>query len=884
MLMASRQERWGRVHQHMFSRTRHDHELATEDNDYRDSAEDLSSLVERVDFLRLDAARRLDPARRAKLGQFFTPPPVARLMASMFQTRASSLRLLDAGAGVGTLSAAWVAEMCSRSERPQEISVIAYELDSTLVDYLEETLHLCRRACERIGVRFRGEARRGDFIRAGVDMLRGGLFAEPREEFDCAILNPPYHKINTDSEPRRLLRAIGLEVSNLYPGFLFIALRLLKPGGQLVAITPRSFCNGPYFKGFRSSFLREAALRRLHVFESREHAFQDDEVLQENVILHAVRHGQRSQPVLISSSVTPEDDLVTVREVDYARVVRPDDPNCFIRLLPDELGQRVAERMAQFRASLSDLDLEVSTGRVVDFRADKFLRDEPAPQTVPLIYPAHFANGYVKWPRKDRRKPNAILRTPKTEDLLVPPGTYVLVKRFSSKEERRRVVAAIYDWTHVSTLPVGFENHLNYYHRRGKGLPPVLAKGLAAFLNSTLVDSFFRQFSGHTQVNATDLRSLRYPSLSQLESLGARVGDDLPRQDELDEIIENELLEAIEMLSPDPVRAKKRIDEARSVLRDLDFPRQQQNERSALTLLSLLDLTPTKAWSEAGSPLRGITQMMKFFEQHYGKVYAPNTRETVRRQTVHQFLEAGIIVANPDDPTRPTNSGKNVYQIEERVLELLRTFGTEEWNRNLQDYLTSAGTLSRRYAQEREMHRIPVTLPSGSTLALSPGGQNVLIKEIINEFGSRFTPKGEVLYVGDADEKFAVFDERRLNELGVTVEEHGKMPDVIIYHREKGWLVLIEAVTSHGPVNPKRRNELVALFSGAKPALVFVTAFLDRRTMARYLNDISWETEVWVADHPSHLIHFNGERLLGPREERAAVGELGLPASRSARS
>ncbi len=162
------------------------------------------------------------------------------------------------------------------------------------------------------------------------------------------------------------------------------------------------------------------------------------------------------------------------------------------------------------------------------------------------------------------------------------------------------------------------------------------------------------------------------------------------------------------------------------------------------------------------------------------------------------------------------------------------------------------------------MHRIPVVLAPGKAISLSPGGQNVLVAQIIAAFCPRYMPGGTPLYVGDTDEKFAYYDRERLTALGVTIVAHGKMPDVIVYHTERNWLVLIEAVTSHGPVNAKRHGELAALFAGSTAALVYVTAFLSRRAMGRYLAEISWETEVWVADAPDHLIHFNGERFLGP--------------------
>lgn len=310
----------------------------------------------------------------------------------------------------------------------------------------------------------------------------------------------------------------------------------------------------------------------------------------------------------------------------------------------------------------------------------------------------------------------------------------------------------------------------------------------------------------------------------------------------------------------------RRIREATEVLQELGFPGQQLNERSALTLLSLLDLKPDEPWTDARAPLMGITPMMEFFADHYGRRYAPNTRETVRRHTVHQFVQAGLVVPNPDKPSRPTNSPKAVYQIEPSAVKLLRTYGTPEWPMRLSGYLASADTLKRLYAREREATRIPVTLQNGAGIQLSPGGQNVLVKRILDDFCPLFTPGGRIIYVGDTEQKWAYFDPDSLKALGVEVEEHGKMPDVVVHYTSKNWLVLIEAVTSHGPVNPKRRLELSALFADSNAGIVYVTAFMNRRTMIRYLDEISWETEVWIAESPTHLIHFNGERFLGPYE------------------
>jgi BsuBI/PstI restriction endonuclease domain/BsuBI/PstI restriction endonuclease HTH domain len=310
----------------------------------------------------------------------------------------------------------------------------------------------------------------------------------------------------------------------------------------------------------------------------------------------------------------------------------------------------------------------------------------------------------------------------------------------------------------------------------------------------------------------------------------------------------------------------KRVDEALDILTALNVPREQQNERSALTLLALLGMTPRKAWREAEAPMLGITEMMSVFRNQLGKDYAPNTRETVRRFTVHQFIQIGLVVANPDDPGRPVNSPDNRYQAAPTLLKLARTYGSTAWKASLAAFLATADALCRLQPKEREMALLPVKLPNGMKVSLTAGGQNELVKKIVEEFCSRFTPGGIIAYLGDTGQKQRHVEAGYLERLGIKIDEHGKMPDVVVHLEERDWLVLIEAVTSHGPIGLKRHNELKVLFGAARAGLVFVTAFLTRRTMAKYLGTISWETEVWIAEAPSHLIHFDGQRFLGPYE------------------
>ena len=429
--------------------------------------------------------------------------------------------------------------MCQRRRRPTAIALTAYEIDPLLVDYLRETLDRCRIACQEVGISFQARLVPHDFLEAGASTFTGNLFAagEP-EHFDCAILNPPYRKIRTESRERKLLRSIGTETTNLYAGFLAVTARLLASGGEMAAITPRSFCNGPYFEPFRRFILRELRFRRIHIFDSRDTAFADDQVLQENIIFHAVKTKDIDSDVVVSASVGPGEDGLRMRTIKHDELVKPRDRHAFIHIVTDGEGEVVRHRIASLDASLSDLGLTVSTGRVVDFRAKELLRPQPGSNTVPLIYPCHLQDGFVQWPNDKTRKPNALAIGPGAEDLVVQQGYYVLTKRFSAKEERRRVVAAVYDPTRILAAQVAFENHLNYYHAQGSGLPVTVAKGLATYLNSTLVDTYFRQFSGHTQVNASDLRSLRYPAWSALVALGRRIGKSSLPQEALDQVVE----------------------------------------------------------------------------------------------------------------------------------------------------------------------------------------------------------------------------------------------------------------------------------------------------------------------------------------------------------
>lgn len=806
------------------------------------------------------ARKSIVPERQRRLGQYFTPIWVARLMASMVPNTDEPLRLLDPGAGAGTLFTALAAHCLRQDSPPQKLTVTAYEIDDEFRPFLRRSADIVASACRSRSIPCEVNLRFEDFAELTSLETLGHLFSEP-ETFDAAILNPPYGKLSSDSDLRARLDALGIAAPNLYAAFLGLALRVVRPGGTVVAIVPRSFCNGTYFGRFRRYLLRAASVRHVHLFARRDKAFSEDAVLQENVVLALRRGTERRDFVSLSFSDGVEDDPVWSRRTRITDVVRRNDADLFVHIPDGDWSIGLSRTMDSLPSDVGGLGIDVSTGPVVGFRMRRWFR-EPDSQhaAAPLLHPANLRELTVNWP-VEGKKAQAMERTPETERVLVPKGWYVATRRFTSKEEPRRVVASVIDPSRLPGDRIALENHLNYFHRSGAPLTRDFAVGLATYLNTTFVDRYFRQFSGHTQVNATDLRKLGYPRTASLEAVGASLESVLVGEP-ADRAVRQHCKELCQVPESDQVQA--RIDEALAVLSDLGMPREQLNERSALTLLAIVGVTPADAWATASAPLMGVTPIMDWIEAHYGRKYAPNTRETIRRFTLHQFVDAALAVPNPDRPDRPVNSPQFCYQIESTALSLLRTFGSDQWQSSLAEYRTRQDALKVKYAQRREMAKIPLVIKEGLSIALTPGGQNELVRLVVEEFCPRFIPGGEPVYIGDAGDKWAYLDDPLATELGIDVDEHGKMPDVVVFDRERDWLVLIEAVTSHGPVDPKRIGELRELFADVKSGLVFVTAFLDRRTFVRYLSQIAWQTEVWIAESPGHLVHFDGERFLGP--------------------
>lgn len=446
--------------------------------------------------------------RKAELGQFMTPLAIATFMAEQFAQNVSDVVLLDAGAGQGSLSIAFAAHWEKTASAESKLTVHAYELDPQMIQILQPKLH----ALESIGS-VSATVVTGDFLANAAEKIRLG-----ERIYTHAILNPPYKKISSESSARRILSSVGIETVNLYSGFVALSLELLKDGGELVAIIPRSFCNGPYYKSFRKFLLDRAAIESIHLFDSRNQAFADDDVLQENVIIRLRRSALQGSVVISRSTNASFSDLET-DVVAFDRIVLSDDQDKFIRI-PSGKTERGLSDISDYSKTLQEIGVSVSTGPIVDFRMKEHLQMEPLPGSVPLLYPGHFIDGKLVWPKPHFKKPNAIAENDQTRRWLFPRGFYVAVKRFSFKEEKRRIVATLVDPAALPDSRVGFENHLNVIHINKGPLPEDLARGLMVYLNAKVVDEWFRQFNGHTQVNATDLRSLPFPDRVRLIEFG----------------------------------------------------------------------------------------------------------------------------------------------------------------------------------------------------------------------------------------------------------------------------------------------------------------------------------------------------------------------------
>lgn len=467
----------------------------------------MISVAETLEKERLSHALGVTIHHKEALGQYFTPYPIARFMSSLFPVTDKKIKLLDPGAGIGTLSCSFMERVAQEKWSIPDIHTVAYDIDKSIYSTLAENISMASTP----------------FSKSKIDIFSDDFLEKTsfdyswriNDTYTHVIMNPPYKKISTHSKEREATRIFGFETMNLYSAFMGAAIALTEDKGHIVAIVPRSFCNGVYYKSFREFLLHNCAIKHIHLFEARDKAFKDEAVLQENIIIMLQKNGIQKN---VKVTYCKDDSFVGLTEfsLPFSQILHENDHEKFFHIPIKKQENRECLEMPM---DLKRLNLHVSTGPIVDFRFKDLLLKEHTNHSVPIIYSVHLKNHRLSWPQESK-KANAIITSEAVKRQLFPKGFYVLVKRFSTKEEPKRVVASIITPDDFIEDSMAFENHLNVFHVDKSSLPENLAYGLICWLNSTYIDEEFRLFSGHTQVNATDLRNLSYPSTEKLEAIG----------------------------------------------------------------------------------------------------------------------------------------------------------------------------------------------------------------------------------------------------------------------------------------------------------------------------------------------------------------------------
>jgi len=818
------------------------------------------------------------------LGQFLTPPVVARYMAKQLGTLPNNCHILEPAIGSGVLVCA-VIERAVINQYPKQLFIEGYEVDHDLYEAARMALAAATAYAEQAGITVQTRLHHRDFILAQTAERQLSLFTDKDQgrtplstNYDRIIANPPYFKLNREDPRADATFGQIAGHTNAYTLFMALAVKQLLPDGYACFIVPRSFCSGAYFAKFRREFISQAIPTSIHLFESRDATFKVDEVLQENIIFTFQKRQTPENlwpPIQLSASHshTALRNGIIHSSIAAQEFLKRHNDTLFFRLPVTELDQMIIKIMDQWSGSLTHFGLHVSTGPVVAFRAKKLLHTlngtKPV-ETVPLLWMQNVRPQQIDWPVTQGNKPQAIAKSDSDRELLISTANYVLTRRFSAKEEYRRLVAAPLLQEQFGDSALGLENHLNYIYRKGGTLEKEEAIGLSALLNSALIDRYFRICNGNTQVNAAELRTLPFPPLEIIKQIGRTkaVLDPLL----IDETVFSLLRETGYLPIDFPIFHETRfsmgkIQEAQDILKILGLPKAQQNEMAALTLLVLAQLSEDMKWSQAQRRSLRVHDMLGEIQTRYDRRYAENTRETIRRQVLHQFVQAGLVERNPDELSLATNSPRTHYALSEAALQTIRMYDSPLWSDAAQTYLEGKSALVEIYLRQRDQHKVSLVMEGGIEYHLSPGAHNELQVAVIEEFGPRFAPGARVLYVGDTANKTLHIDTTGFAQLGIPIFNHDKLPDVVLYDEKQNWLYLIEAVTSHGPISPKRQLELEEFLSGCSAGLIFVTAFPDLSTFKSFLEHIAYETEVWTADRPTHLVHFNGDRFLGPHSK-----------------
>lgn len=472
----------------------------------------MEGIVKGLDAERIELNNKL--VNKVLYSQYLTPVSIAKFMGSLFDKDSfENAQVLDAGAGIGTLSLTLLDMVIKESSACKDnIHLTLVELDELLSDRIEIKSTEIKK-----DLNIKLEIINDDFVKWAAREIQDShsLFQDTPRLYTHIVLNPPYQKLRNKSIHKEVLKDIGIDTVNLYTAFVALAIKLLKEGGQLIAIIPRSFCNGPYYKKFRELILSETEIHHIHLFESRNKAFEDDKVLQENIIIKLVK-GRKQGDVTVSVSTDSLFNDYKQDEYHFNSIVREEDLQSFINI-PTSKEKLIYEKYPTVRYTLEELGINVSTGPVVGYRIKDYLCNSE--NAIPMLYSKQISNGKIVL-ENERKKPKGILRNETTQKWLYPNGYYLMMRRRTTKEEAKRIISTVIRPEEFSTNWLGFDNGLNILHFNKKGLHKYLAFGLHAYMNSSLFDEYFRLFSGNTQVNATDLRTMYYPSREKLEEIG----------------------------------------------------------------------------------------------------------------------------------------------------------------------------------------------------------------------------------------------------------------------------------------------------------------------------------------------------------------------------
>jgi adenine-specific DNA-methyltransferase len=481
---------------------------------------------EYADRLGIYYTKQVTQKHKKDSGQFFTPTPIAHLMASFCDLTDNSLRILDPGCGTAVLTCALIEHLTEQNPNIEFIDLVAYETDPELISFSQKTLSYLKKWLQLKGVRFQYLLHIHDFILDNAKALKST--SQNQDNFDIIISNPPYFKLAKDDEKTIAAKELVSGQPNIYSIFMGIASKLLNENGELIFITPRSFASGNYFKAFRELFFNTVQIDKIHLFNSRKDTFNRDSVLQETVIIKAIKSDiNPNQQVTVSSSVGIKDIYEpTIKHFPSSELIDLNSKEKILHLPTNDKEESVLDLVTSWENNLINYDIHISTGPVVSFRSWDFIQNNYENGTVflaPLFWLHNVNKMSLEWPLTSKNKGQFIKIEPASKSLLIPNKNYILLRRFSTKDDKSRLIAAPYFCNYAKSNFIGVENKVNYIYRKKGHLERSEVAGLCALLNSELFDIYFQIFNGNVNVSATELREMRFPPINDIKEIGNKI-------------------------------------------------------------------------------------------------------------------------------------------------------------------------------------------------------------------------------------------------------------------------------------------------------------------------------------------------------------------------